>query len=42
MLEQLEQLSGQQIKVDYPEQFSAQERLQQLLDDRLQRLLTGL
>nr|WP_083398946.1 uroporphyrinogen-III C-methyltransferase [Oceanisphaera psychrotolerans] len=42
MLEQIEQLSGQQIKVDYPEQFSAQERLQQLLDDRLQRLLTGL
>ncbi|GHA28358.1 uroporphyrinogen-III C-methyltransferase [Oceanisphaera arctica] len=42
MLEQLEQLDGQQIKVDYPEQFSAQERLQQLLDDRLQRLLTGL
>lgn len=42
MLEQLAQLEGQQIKVDYPEQFSAQERLQQLLDDRLQRLLTGL
>ncbi|MFP2769256.1 uroporphyrinogen-III C-methyltransferase [Oceanisphaera sp. KMM 10153] len=42
MLEQLKQLDGQQIKVDYPEQFSAQERLQQLLDDRLQRLLTGL
>ncbi|MBM7456246.1 uroporphyrin-3 C-methyltransferase [Oceanisphaera litoralis] len=42
MLEQIKQLEGQQIKVDYPEQFSAQERLQQLLDDRLQRLLTGL
>ncbi len=42
ILEQLKQLDGQQIKVDYPEQFSAQERLQQLLDDRLQRLLTGL
>ncbi|WP_245879643.1 uroporphyrinogen-III C-methyltransferase [Zobellella endophytica] len=42
MLEQIDQLSGQQIDVDYPEQFTAQERLQQLLDDRLQRLLTGL
>ncbi|WP_375056505.1 uroporphyrinogen-III C-methyltransferase [Zobellella sp. DQSA1] len=41
MLEQIDQLSGQQIDVDYPEQFSAQDRLQQLLDDRLQRLLTG-
>ncbi len=42
MLEQIGQLKGQQISVDYPEQFAAQERLQQLLDDRLQRLLTGL
>ncbi|WP_107851001.1 uroporphyrinogen-III C-methyltransferase [Oceanimonas marisflavi] len=42
MLEQINQLEGQQISVDYPEQFAAQERLQQLLDDRLQRLLTGL
>jgi uroporphyrin-III C-methyltransferase len=42
MLEQIDQLSGQQIDVDYPEQFTAQDRLQQLLDDRLQRLLTGL
>ncbi|NHH99227.1 uroporphyrinogen-III C-methyltransferase [Oceanimonas sp. MB9] len=42
MLEQIEQLEGQQISVDYPEQFAAQEHLQQLLDDRLQRLLTGL
>lgn len=42
MLEQIAQLRGQQIVVDYPEQFSAQDRLQQLLDDRLQRLLTGL
>lgn len=41
MLEQLDTLSGQQIKVDYPEQFAAQESLKQLLDDRLQRLLTG-
>ncbi|WP_369409603.1 uroporphyrinogen-III C-methyltransferase [Zobellella iuensis] len=41
MLEQIDQLSGQQIDVDYPEQFTAQDRLQQLLDDRLQRLLTG-
>lgn len=41
MLEQLDALSGQQIKVDYPEQFAAQESLKQLLDDRLQRLLTG-
>ncbi|MFD1009476.1 MULTISPECIES: uroporphyrinogen-III C-methyltransferase [Oceanisphaera] len=41
MLEQLEQLSVQQIKVDYPEQFTAQGSLKQLLDDRLQRLLTG-
>jgi len=42
MLEQIEQLKGQQISVNYPEQFTAQERLQQLLDNRLQRLLTGL
>ncbi|WP_445395193.1 uroporphyrinogen-III C-methyltransferase [Zobellella sp. An-6] len=42
MLEQIDQLGGQQIDVDYPEQFTAQDRLQQLLDDRLQRLLTGL
>lgn len=41
MLEQLEQLSGKQIKVDYPEQLTAQGSLKQLLDDRLQRLLTG-
>ncbi|WP_116474641.1 uroporphyrinogen-III C-methyltransferase [Zobellella maritima] len=42
MLEQIAQLRDQQIDVEYPEQFSAQDRLQQLLDDRLQRLLTGL
>jgi uroporphyrin-3 C-methyltransferase len=42
MLEQIAQLEGQRIDVDYPEQFTAQDRLQQLLDDRLQRLLTGL
>lgn len=42
MLEQIGQLKGQQISVNYPEQFTAQERLQQLLDNRLQRLLTGL
>ncbi|ART83985.1 heme biosynthesis operon protein HemX [Oceanisphaera profunda] len=41
MLEQIEQLRGQQIKVEYPQQFSAQDNLKQLLDDRLQRLLTG-
>ena len=41
MLEQIDELSKQQIKVDYPEQFSAQDSLKQLLDDRLQRLLTG-
>lgn len=41
MLEQIDALSGQQIKVDYPEQFAAQESLKQLLDDRLQRLLTS-
>lgn len=41
MLEQIEQLTGQKIKVEYPQQFSAQDKLKQLLDDRLQRLLTG-
>nr|WP_319782814.1 uroporphyrinogen-III C-methyltransferase [Oceanisphaera sp. IT1-181] len=41
MLEQIEQLRGQQIKVEYPQQFSAQDNLKQLLDERLQRLLTG-
>lgn len=41
MLEQLDQLSGQSIQVDYPQQFAAQDRLKLLLDDRLQRLLTG-
>lgn len=41
MLEQIDELSKQQIKVDYPEQFSAQDSLKQLLDDRLQRLLTS-
>ncbi|WP_417618581.1 uroporphyrinogen-III C-methyltransferase [Oceanisphaera sp.] len=41
MLEQIDALSGLQIKVDYPEQFAAQDSLKQLLDDRLQRLLTG-
>ncbi|MGO4999959.1 uroporphyrinogen-III C-methyltransferase [Oceanisphaera sp. W20_SRM_FM3] len=41
MLEQIEQLNGQTIRVEYPQQFSAQDKLQQLLDDRLQRLLTG-
>ncbi|MBO1520559.1 uroporphyrinogen-III C-methyltransferase [Oceanisphaera pacifica] len=41
MLEQLEQLNDKQINVDYPEQLTAQGSLKQLLDDRLQRLLTG-
>ena len=41
MLEQIKQLSGEKIKVEYPQQFSAQDNLKQLLDDRLQRLLTG-
>ena len=41
MLEQIKQLAGETIKVEYPQQFSAQDKLQQLLDDRLQRLLTG-
>ncbi|ART80448.1 uroporphyrinogen-III C-methyltransferase [Oceanisphaera avium] len=41
MLEQIKQLSGKKITVDYPEKFSAQDKLKQLLDDRLQRLLTG-
>ncbi|MGO1617400.1 MAG: uroporphyrinogen-III C-methyltransferase [Oceanisphaera sp.] len=41
MLEQLDLLGGKQIKVDYPEQLTAQGSLKQLLDDRLQRLLTG-
>lgn len=41
MLEQIAQLRGQKIKVEYPKQFSAQDNLKQLLDDRLQRLLTG-
>lgn len=41
MLEQIKQLSTQTIKVEYPQQFSAQENLKQLLDDRLQRLLSG-
>lgn len=41
MLEQIDELSKQKIKVDYPEQFSAQDSLKQLLDDRLQRLLTS-
>lgn len=41
MLEQLSELTGQQIKVDYPQQLTAQDRLKLLLDDRLQRLLTG-
>lgn len=41
MLEQIDELSKRQIKVDYPEQFSAQDSLKQLLDDRLQRLLTS-
>ena len=41
MLEQIKQLSSQKIKVEYPQQFGAQDKLKQLLDDRLQRLLTS-
>ena len=41
MHEQIEELSGKKITVEYPQQFSAQDNLKQLLDDRLQRLLTG-
>ena len=41
MQEQIEELSGKKIQVEYPQQFSAQDNLKQLLDARLQRLLTG-
>ena len=41
MQEQIKELSGKKITVEYPQQFESQDNLKQLLDDRLQRLLTG-
>ena len=41
MQSELDQLKGEQIQFDYPDQFKTQAMLEQVLTERLQRILAG-
>ena len=41
MQSELDKLKGEQIQFDYPDQFKTQTMLEQVLTERLQRILAG-
>ena len=41
MQSELDKLKGEQIQFDYPDQFKTQSMLEQVLTERLQRILAG-